>query len=41
MWEEDILGEVGLLLEVLVHAQVREVLNVGWHFGQGLLEEQM
>ena len=41
MWEENILGEVGLLLEVLVHAQVCEVLDVSWHLRQGLLEKQM
>jgi len=37
MWEEDILGQVSLLLEVLVHAQVSEVLHVGGNLGQGLL----
>ena len=37
VWEEDVLCEMGLLLEVLVHAQVGEVLHVGGNFGQGLL----
>jgi hypothetical protein len=38
VWEENILGQMSLLLQVLVHAQVREVLNVGGDLGQGLLE---
>ena len=37
MREKDILGQVGLLLEVLVHAQVSKVLHVGGNLGQGLL----
>ena len=37
MREKDILGQMGLLLEVLVHAQVSEVLHVGGNLGQGLL----
>ena len=40
VWEENILGQMSLLLQVLVHAQVREVLNVGGDLGQGLLENE-
>ena len=37
VWEEDVLVEVGLFLELLVDAHVCKVLNIGGHLGQRLL----
>jgi hypothetical protein len=38
VWEKNILGEMCLFLQVLVHSKVSKVLNIGWHFGQSLLQ---
>ena len=38
MGKESVLGQMGLLLQLLVDAEVGEVLHVGRHFRQSLLQ---
>lgn len=36
MGENVVLGQMGLLFELFVHAHVGEMLDIAWHLGQSL-----